>query len=149
MDTHGKLQIDPGCLAAPAESSTITLSVLYTEPGLTEALLRRAVTLTAGLDARIQLVAVHTVPYPADFECPTAVHAHLVNQLVEIAGRCPLQVNPVVVMARSRAEGFAFALERESTVLVASRKQVWRTAEEKLARSLAQDGHKVALVHVP
>jgi hypothetical protein len=123
--------------------------VLYTEPAVTEVLLLRAARLTAGLDARIQLVAVHTVPYPADFECPAAVHAHLVEQLVELASRCPLQVNPVVVLARSQAEGFAFALERESTVLVGSRKRAWRTAEEKLARSLAQEGHKVALVHIP
>ncbi len=143
------LQIDPGSLAAPAEPHAIELSVLYTEPAVTKAVLARAATLTAGLDARIQLVAVHTVPYPADFQCPAAVHAHLVEQLVELASLCPLQVNPVVVLARSRAEGFAFALERESTVLVGSRKRAWRTAEEKLARSLAQEGHKVALVHVP
>jgi hypothetical protein len=149
VDTRGRLQIDPGSLATAAEPHAIELSVLYTEPALTEALLLRTAILTAGLDARIHLVAVHTVPYPADFECPSAVHAHLVDQLVELASRCPLQVNPVVVLARSRAEGFAFALERESTVLVASRRRAWRTAEEKLARSLAQEGHKVALVHIP
>lgn len=149
MVTRGKLQIDPGSLAAAVEPHAIELSVLYTEPALTEALLQRAATLTAGLDAKIQLVAVHTVPYPADFECPAAVHAHLVNRLVGLASLCPLQVNPVVVLARSRAEGFAFALERESTVLVASRRKPWRTAEERLARSLAQDGYKVALVHIP
>ncbi len=148
METRGELQIDPGSLTPAGESRAIELSVLYTEPGLTEALLRHAVSLTAGLHARIQLIAVHTVPYPSDFECPAAVHAHLVEHLIELASRCPLPVKPVVVLARSRAEGFEFALERESMVLVASRKHLWRTAEEKLARILAREGHKVALLHV-
>ena len=148
MAARGELQIDPGSLAPAGESQAIELTVLYTDPVLTEALLRHAVTLTAGLHARIQLVAVHTVPYPADFECPASVHAYLVERLIELASRCPLPVNPVVVLARSRAEGFEFALERESTVLVASRKQLWRTSEERLARILAREGHKVALVHV-
>ena len=48
VDTHGKLQIDPGSLATPAESPTLSSSVLYTESALTEALLRRAVTLDGG-----------------------------------------------------------------------------------------------------
>ncbi|SPE29235.1 conserved hypothetical protein [Candidatus Sulfopaludibacter sp. SbA3] len=148
METRGELRIDPGSLAPAGESPAIELTVLYTESDSTEALLRHAVALTAGLDAKIHLVAVHTIPYPCDFECPASVHAHLVNRLVEIASRCPLPVRPEVVLARSRAEGFQFALEPESTVLIGSRKHFWRTPEEKLARILAHDGHKVALMHV-
>lgn len=148
MDTRGVLQIDPGSLAPAGESPAIELTVLYTEPELTEALLRHAVALTAGLDAKIHLVAVHTVPYPCDFECPASVHAYLVERLVDLASRCQVPVRPEVVLARSREEGFQFALEPESTVLVGSRKRLWRTSEEKLARILAHEGHKVALVHV-
>lgn len=148
METRGDLQIDPGSLAPAGETQAIELSVLYTEPALTDALLRHAAALTAGLHARIHLVAVHTVPYPSDFECPASTHAHLVERLIELSSNCPLPVTPVVVLARSRVEGFAFALERESTVLVASRKHLWRTSEERLARILAREGHKVVLVHV-
>src|ERR1035438_6024716 len=111
MDTRGQLTIDPGSLAPAGESLAIELEVLYTEPATTEALLRHAVTLTAGLDAKIHLVAVHTVPYPCDFECPASIHAHLVERLVELASRCPLPVRPEVVLARSREEGLQFALE--------------------------------------
>ena len=67
--------------------------------------------LTAGLQARIKLVAVHAVPFPADFRCPTSTHAFLVDQLVELAGECSLPVNPQVVLARSRDEGFRYALK--------------------------------------
>jgi hypothetical protein len=110
--------------------------------------LDRVVALTAGLNVTLTLVAVHTIPYPATFGCPTAVHAHLVEQLVDLASYCPLPVNPQVVLARSREEGFRHVLRPESTVLVGSRKHWWRSNEESLARSLARDGHKVALLHV-
>jgi hypothetical protein len=148
MQTRGELRIDSGALAPAGESPAIELAVLYTEPAMTAALLRHAVALTAGLEAKIRLIAVHTVPYPCDFECPASVHAYLVEHLVSLAGQCPLPVSPEVVLARSREEGLQLALRPESTLLIASRKHFWRTAEEKLARILANDGHKVALVHV-
>ena len=100
-------------------SGELELVVPYTDPDLARALLNRAVLLTAGLQARISLVAVHAVPFPADFRCPTSTHAFLVNQLIELAAECPLPVIPQVVLARSREEGFRYALRPESTVLVA------------------------------
>jgi hypothetical protein len=148
MNTHGELRIDPGCLQTDGASAEMEIVVPYTEWSVTDALLKRAAEFTAGLNARVTLVAVHTVPYPATFGCPTAVHAHLVEQLVDLASRCPLPVTPHVVLARDREEGFLFVLHPEATVLVGSRKRLWRTSEERLARTLARDGHKVVLVHV-
>ena len=148
MQSRGELRIDPGQLGTDAFSGELELVVPYTEPGLTRALLRKAVALTAGLQARISLVAVHTVPFPADFRCPASTHAFLVNQLMELAAECPLPVNPQVVLARSREEGFRYALRQESTILVGTYRHLWRTSEERLARTLASDGHKVALLHI-
>jgi hypothetical protein len=148
MNGRGKLHIDPGSLQTDVFAEELEVVVPYTDPSITGAVLERAVALTAGLNARLTLVAVHTVPYPLDFECPTAVHAHLVEQLVDLASRCPLPVNPRVVMARSRDEGFCYALKPESTVLVGTRRHMWRTTEERLARTLVSDGHKVVLLHI-
>ena len=149
MQSRGELRIDPGQLGTDAFSGELELVVPYTDPGLMPALLRKAVELTAGLEARISLVAVHAVPFPADFHCATAAHAFLVNQLMELAAECPLPVNPQVVLARSRQEGFRYALRPESTVLVGTyRHYFWRTSEERLARMLVSDGHKVALLHI-
>ena len=120
----------------------------YTGPTTTAAALDHAVALTAGLNARVLLVAVHALPYPLPFICPTLVHAHLVEQLMELANHCSLPVQPQVVLARDREEGFRFALKPASTVLVATHRHFWRTEEEKLARSLAHEGHKVALMHI-
>ncbi len=149
MNTRGDLRIDPGSLDTEGVCGEIEIVVPYTEWSITNSLLQRAGELTAGLNARVTLVAVHTIPYPSTFGCPTAVHAYLVEQLVDLASRCPLSVTPQVVLARGREEGFQYILRPEATVLIGSRKRHWRTSEERLARTLARDGHKVVLVHVP
>lgn len=122
--------------------------VPFTEWSVTSEVLQRAVGLSAGLNVKIHLVAVHTTPYPATLGCPALVHAHLVEQLVDLAGRCPMPVNPEVVLARYWDEGFRFAMKPQSTVLIGTRSHFWRTHEEKLARALAREGHQVALLHI-
>jgi hypothetical protein len=148
METRGELRIDPGQLGTDAFTGELELVVPYTDLPLTRALLHRAEKLTAGLQARIKLVAVHSVPFPADFRCPTSTHAFLVDQLVELAGECSLPVDPQVVLARSRDEGFRYALKPDSTILLGTHRHFWRTEEERLARTLVADGHKVALLHI-
>jgi len=149
MKIRGELTIDPGRMPKDGASAEMEIVVPYTEWSITRALLQRAAELTAGLNARVTLVAVHTIPYPVTFGCPTAVHAYLVDQLVGLAGLCPLPVTPHVVLARDREEGFLFVLKPEATVLVGSHKRPWRTSEERLARTLVRNGHKVVLVHIP
>ncbi len=148
MQSRGELRIDPGQLGADAFSGELELVVPYTDLELARALLRKAVALTTGLQARILLVAVHAVPFPADFRCLGSAHSFLVEQLAGLADECPLPVNPQVVLARSREEVSATRCAAESTVLVGTRRSVWRTSEERLARTLVADGHKVALLHI-
>src|ERR1039458_4213521 len=85
MQSRGELRIDPGQLGADAFSGELELVVPYTDPDLARALLRKAVALTAGLQAHISLVAVHSVPFPADFHCATSTHTFLVDRLTELA----------------------------------------------------------------
>ncbi|HTS30750.1 MAG TPA: hypothetical protein VMH81_32980 [Bryobacteraceae bacterium] len=148
MDTRGELRIDPGSLASDGVAEDLEIIVPYTGWFLTRAVLQRAAALTAGLNAKVMLVAIHTVPYPAPLECQAAQHAYLVEQLVDLAGNCPLAVEPQVVLARSREDGFRHVLSDRSTVLMGTQKHWWRTQEEALARSLVRDGYKVALLHI-
>ena len=148
MQTRGELRIDPGTLVPDTAVEEMEVVVPYTEWAVTDALLKRAAALTAGLNVRLTLVAVQPIPYPADFPGPSAVHAHLVEQLENLASRSTLPVQAQVVMARSRDEGLRYMLRPDSTVLVGTRKRPWRTSEERLAKMLVADGHKVALVHV-
>jgi hypothetical protein len=148
VEIRGEFHIDPGALTADAGSGELEVVIPFTGPETTSAALARAAALTVGLDARVLLIAVHTLPYPVPFVCPSLVHAHLVEQLMELAAECTLTVQPQVVLARDRMEGFKYAMHPGSTVLLASQRHFWRTQEEKLARSLAEAGHKVALVHI-
>jgi hypothetical protein len=148
MRIHGEVQVDPGRLGVEAFSGPLELVVPYTDQALTREVLRKAAILTAGLEARILLLAVHAVPFPADFRCVGSNHTFLVEQLSALADESPLPVTPQVVLARSREDGLRFALNPNSTILVGSRKGILKTSEERLARTLAADGHKVALLHV-
>ena len=67
---------------------------------------------------------------------------------MELADGCSLPVEPQVILARSREEGFRYALKPESTILLGTRRHFWRTDEERLARTLVSHGHKVALLHL-
>ena len=148
MQSRGELRIDPSQLASGPFREELEVVVPYTDLALTRALLRKAAALTAGLQARISLVAVHAVPLPADFRCSVATHSFLVDQLMELAAACPLPVYPQVVLARSREDGFLYAIPPESIVLVGTHKRLWPTSEERLAGQLAAAGHKVSLLHI-
>jgi len=148
MQPRGEVHIDPADLAGDTFAGEIELVVPYTDPEMTRAVLARAEALTAGLAARVSLVAVHSMPYPAPFVCPASTHAFLVEQLMDLAGGCRLPVVSQIVMARSRDEGFRYSLKSEATVLVGTRRHFWRTAEERLAKMFAAEGHKVILLHV-
>jgi len=148
MNTRGELRINPGSLEVLGDSAAMQFVVVHTEPSVTAAVLKRAAELVAGLNANILLLAVHTVPFPAPFNSASASHAHLVGELADLASQCALPVTSHVVMARYRDEGFRFLLQEESTVLIGTKKRPWPTQEERLARLLAKDGHKVTLLHV-
>jgi hypothetical protein len=148
VSNQGELQIDPTDLAGDTFAGEVELVVPYTDPATTRAVLERTQILTAGLNARIMLIAVHSLPYPQPFTCPTATHAFLVDQLIDLSNGCRMPVASQVVLARSREDGFRHALSTEATVVVGTRKHMWRTAEERLAKMLVSDGHKVILLHI-
>lgn len=148
MKPQGAIRIDPPGLESFGPGKAIEIVIPYTEWALGLTALDRAASLAARLSAAVQMIAVHTVPYPAPFGCPAVAHAYLVEQLIDLASRSPLKVQPQVILARSRIEGFRAALRSESTVLLAGRRRLWKTAEDRLAAMLAGEGHKVAFIYV-
>src|ERR1035441_4410026 len=105
MNTRGDLTVGPGSLERLGAEAEMQVVVVHSKPSVTAAVLRRAAALVSGLNARVLLVAVHTVPFPAPFASASAAHAHLVGQLADLAGQCSLPVTSHVVMARYREEG--------------------------------------------
>lgn len=132
--------------ACRPENTGLELAAIYTDRETTGAVLERAADLAAGLNATITLIAVCTVPYQSPFGCPQSVQVHFVEQLTRLASECKLPVRAHLVLASSWNEGFHGFLARQSTVLIGARRRLWRTREEKLARELADNGHRVALL---
>ena len=149
MSFRGELRLNPHAIEAKEDGSEVELVVAYTDAAVTAAVLNRAAELVKGLSARIILLAVHTVPFPAPYDSAIASHAFLVTQLVELATQCSLEVAPQVVLARGREEGFRYVLKPESTVVIGAHRHPGETPEERLARMLAGDGHNVVLLHIP
>ena len=148
MNSRGELLIDPSAIESESGGSQMELVVAHTDSALTASVLQRTSKLAAGLNVTVTLLAVHTVPYPASMSSAAASHAFLVAQLADLAAQSSLRVTPQVVLARSFEDGFRYMLKPESTILVGTRKHLWQTPEERLARALANHGHKVALLHI-
>src|SRR5215472_5251134 len=118
MKSNHAVCTDPPALESFGATRPVEVVIPFTEWALAEATLRRAVALAADLPVALHLIAVHSVPYPLQFGCPAGVHAILVEQLIDLASRCPLPVHPRVVLARGRHDGFRSALTEHSTVLI-------------------------------
>jgi hypothetical protein len=148
MKPQGTIRIDPPGLESLGPREAIEIVIPYTEWLLGLAAVDRAAVVGARLSTTVRLIAVHTVPYPMPLGCPATAHARLVEQLVDLASRSPLTVQPQVILARSRFEGFRAGMQAESTVLLARRRRLWKTPEDRLAAMLASEGHQVALFYV-
>jgi len=124
METCERLRIDPGSLETDGFAGELDI-VGPTRNGCNRCAAQTRGRLDRGLNARLTLVAVHTVRI----------------RVVRMPARCtltwwsnswilpavPLSVNPQVVLARGRAEGFAYVLKPESIVLLGAWKHWWRT----------------------
>ena len=127
-------------------AGTLEIVVPYIGSELTGQVMERAAVLAAGLNVALKLVAVYVAPYPADLDCPGAMEEHLTARLAELAERSTLPSSVELVVARDRGEGLRQVLPPMSTVLLGTRRRWWRTPEERLARALTRQGHRVSLI---
>lgn len=132
--------------ARPSAAAPTRFVVAYTDPVVTRKALEAAAAMADGLDAVITLVAVQVVPFPAQLECPQSVQQFLEERLGALACDCTRRVEPAVVVARTLEDGYRQFLPAGSAVLLCSRRRVWPTREERLARMLRRMGHSVALM---
>ncbi len=128
------------------DAGTLEIVVPYTSPEIAARVVERAAALTAGLNVILKFVAVYVAPYPAELRCPAAMERHLTACLNDLAGRTSLPSCVHLVVSRDRVEGFRRVLRPASIVLLGSRRRLWRTREEKLARELTREGHHVSLI---
>ena len=122
--------------------------VPYASPELAQQALDAAAALAGSLGAQAVLVAVHVVSPLLPLDEPNVSREFLEKKLESVAERSALPARVEIVFAREQETGFRTVLPQGSLVLIATRKHLWRTAEEKLARFLERAGHSVVLLTV-
>jgi len=129
-------------MASPGNS----ISWCPTRNGHNDALLKRGGRLDRGLNARLTLVAVHTVRMPS-VRMPAAVHAHLVEQLEILPAACPVPVNPQVVLGARQHEGFCQRPEAGIIVLLGARKHWGAPGKRSWPAAWLGTGIKCTVAH--
>jgi hypothetical protein len=125
-------------------TTELDLVVPYTTPELTRVALDAANRMGAGLNAALRLIKVQVVPFPLDLDQSPVYIDFLKQQLSEFKTELPAAGE--IRLARDFEEGLAGTLGRDSVVILATPKRLWRTRTERLAASLRRRGHKVVLV---
>ena len=85
---------DSGGVADPRTSDSegrLEITVVFTTPEATLAATQRAAALLNGMDARINLLAVHAVPFPLALDNPPVSVAFYELHLLQIAGQARLK----------------------------------------------------------
>jgi hypothetical protein len=122
----------------------LDLVVPFTTPELTRTALDAANRMGAGLNATLRLVKVQVVPFPLDLNQSPVYIDFLKEQISRF--RSELPVDGEIRLAREFEAGLLGTLARESVVILATPKRMWRTRNEHLAATLRRAGHKVVLV---
>jgi hypothetical protein len=135
---HGATQAPP---AGP------DVAVLYTDVKPTLAALRKAAVLADGLHARIRLVVAQVVPYPLPLDRPDVAESYTARKLSTLLPDTAIETHIDLRLCRDRVEGLLPALQKESIVVLGTKKRRWwPTPEERLARRLEKHGLAVLVV---
>ena len=125
-------------------AAELDLVVPFTTPELTRVALDAADRMGAGLNAGVRLIKVQVVPFPLDLNQSPVYTDFLKQQLSELKSALPAAGE--IRLARDFEEGLEGTLGRDSVVILATPRRLWKTRTERLASSLRRRGHKAVLV---
>ncbi len=131
----------------PAQQvAELDLVVPVTTPDLTRAAVEAAGRMGGGLNASLRLIRIQVVPFPMELTQSPVYLDFLRSQLESYRSDLPLAAE--IRLAREFEPGLLGTLTPDSIVVLASRKRLWRTRNERLAANLRKAGHNVVLVAV-
>jgi hypothetical protein len=133
---------------ATSGSGQLEVALLFTSPEATVSALERTAALLRGLNARINLVAVQTVPYRLAVNNPPISISFNEQRLEDIASESPIETTAHLYICRCPLETLTSVLQPGSTLVVGTRKRWWPTWERKLARKLESAGLRILLLEV-
>jgi hypothetical protein len=121
------------------------VAVAFTSHEASIPALKRATALASGLSARIILVVPQVVPYPLPLEMPPIPLVFSMRQFDKIVAESPVEITVRLYLCRDRWLTLASVLKPHSLVVIGLPRRWWPTREQRVARDLRHDGHKVIL----
>jgi hypothetical protein len=134
--------------ATSGSDGQLEIVLLFTSPEATGTALERTAGLLAGLNARIKLVAVLTVPYALALNRPPFSASFHEQRLQDIASKSPVETAAHLYFCRCPFETLTSVLKPDSVVIVGTRKRWWPTRERRLARKLESAGFRSLILEV-
>ena len=126
----------------------LEVNVIYTTVPGTVAALKTADELGVDLGARVFFLVPQSVPLSFPLTSPPVSVSFTEERFRSMATVCQeaAQVRVRVLLCRDKLQGLLKFLKPQSVVVVGGRKRWWLTPEEKLARVLKSNGHRVIFV---
>ena len=131
----------PFQIEAPAGKPQLDVVVPFTTPRLTQEALNAANRLGENLQIRIRLVRVMVVPYPLNLHEPPVPIVFLREQLEHFESEIPADCE--IRLARDGDIGLLSGLRQKSIVVLATKRQLWKTCTERLATMIRRHGFTV------
>lgn len=126
----------------------LEVALLFTCPEATINALEKTAALLAGLNARINLIAVQSVPYTLELNNPPVSVPFNEQRLQDIASESPIETAANLYICRCPFETLTSVLKPGSILVVGIRKTWWPTWERRLARKLKSAGVRILVLEV-
>jgi hypothetical protein len=149
--TKKSLSEFPGSTSPGATFSSdgpLEMALLFTSAEATVNALERTASLLAGLNARIDLIAVQTVPYTLALNNPPVSVPFNEQRLQDIASESTIEMAVHLYICRCPFETLTSVLKPGSVLIVGTRKRWWLTWERRLARKLESAGFRILVLEV-
>ncbi len=134
--------------ATCASGRQLEVALLFTSAEVTVSALEKTAALLRGLDARINLVAIQTVPYRLALNNPPVSISFNEQRLQNIASESPIETAAYLYICRCPFETLTSVLNPDSVLIVGTRKRWWPTWERRLAGKLESAGFRIVLLEV-
>ena len=138
----------PDLPAIVAREGELDILVVFTSEAATLLALKTANTLAAKLHARITMIALQLVPYPAPLTCPPVLVDFAENRFRSFAAASQVETMVQIYLCRDRWEGLKAMLKPRSLVVVGARRRWWPTRDMRLAAKLRRAGHEVVIAEL-
>ena len=129
----------------PKEDAKFEVDVIFTGFRSTLAAMQTASELTRNLDARIRLLVMQNVPLSWSVDCPPVslnfIEERCRRMALQCAEACEVKID--VYLCWDKWQALRQALSPRSLIVIGGKRRLWSSQEQKLARRLESEGHRV------